>query len=78
MQVNHQSHLSNVKGKWQMISIRETIVFQIFQDKEMSLPKNEDGTTEKYDMNKKEEIKTLLKNMGRTNSSPPPPPKKVS
>jgi hypothetical protein len=37
--------------------------FQIYQDKETLLPKNERWNKEKYDMNKKEEIKALLKSM---------------
>ena len=40
--------------------------------------KKKDGTTEKYDMNKKEEDKSFTEKYGVSPIPPPPPPKKVS
>ena len=40
--------------------------------------KKKNGTTEKYDMNKKEEDKSFTEKYGVSPIPPPPPPKKVS
>jgi hypothetical protein len=39
--------------------------------------KKKDGTTEKYDMNKKEERKSFTEKYGLSPTPPPPPPPKV-
>jgi hypothetical protein len=57
---------------------RNPSVAQITSERHVTTLKMKDGTTERYDMRKKEDDENFTKKYGVSPIPPPPPPKKVS